>query len=167
MADFSFKSVLRESRRIAVFSDLSLLLLYVCAVNLPLFWFGALVSGGYEHVAGFGKCNSFIAIIVGQAQCMSFGLLWFVFCVLLFFLWGLSWKRKNAMKPVCTCMFHFHLQSKEPRSHEMSAPVLGATLEVQNTMRLQRSSVTAKTMQHPLHRTEQPLRCKTQSNCAD
>ena len=179
LADFSFKSVLRESRRIAVFSDLSLLLLYVCAVNLPLFcdfrrcflWKSQCLVHWYQEATNMWQ-------VLGSATVSSL-LLWgrlnacllvccdLCFAFYCFFLWGLSWKRKNAMKPVCTCMFHFHLQSKEPRSHEMSAPVLGATLEVQNTMRLQRSSVTAKTMQHPLHRTEQPLRCKTQSNCAD
>lgn len=56
----------------------------------------------------------------------------------LFFVWdcpGNDKKRKEA----CMDMHvsdHFHLQSKEPRSNEMSTPVLGATLEVQNTIRL-------------------------------
>ena len=108
---FSFKSVLWESRRIAVFSDLSLLLLYVCAVTSPLFcdfrrcfsWQSQCLVHWYQEATNmwqgwyFGKCNSFLAIITGQAQSMSFGLLCFVFCVLLFvFRVGLSWKRQKA-----------------------------------------------------------------------
>lgn len=150
MADFSFKSVLRESRRIAVFSDLSLLLLYVCAVNLPLFcdfrrcflWKSQCLVHWYQEATNMWQ-------VLGSATVSSL----------------LLWGRLNACLLVCCdlcfafyCFFCGDCRGSEKTQWSLYAHACFISIFNQKSQ---------DHMKCPHQCSEQHLRCKTQWDYRD